>query len=142
MHEFSELVLSRMSLLVDQSRSVLPLRSAKAREYGELWREKCTRAPLNLSISTGQNQFFSAGQTGQMRARVYRNVPVCVWHVYSYRLVTVTQVSETHTSRASGTFMYYVQSWQNLTANAYTAKARGVTPILDLTGMLVVTFRG
>ena len=34
-HEFSELVLSRTALLMDQSRSVLPLRSAKAREFGE-----------------------------------------------------------------------------------------------------------
>ena len=39
-HELSELVLARMSLLMDQSRSVLPLRSAKAREFGELGREK------------------------------------------------------------------------------------------------------
>ena len=38
-HEFSGLVPSRMALLVDQSRSVPPLRSAKAREFGELWRE-------------------------------------------------------------------------------------------------------
>ena len=43
-YEFSELVLARMVLLMDQSRSVLPLRSAKARVFGELWREKCTRA--------------------------------------------------------------------------------------------------
>ena len=38
--------LVRMALLMDQSRSVLPLRSAKAREYGELWREKNVRAHL------------------------------------------------------------------------------------------------
>ena len=44
-HEFAELVLIRMALIMVQSRSVLPLRSAKAREFGELWREKCTRAP-------------------------------------------------------------------------------------------------
>ena len=37
--EFSELVLPRMTLLMDQSRSVLPLWSAKARKFGELWRE-------------------------------------------------------------------------------------------------------
>ena len=35
-HEFSKLVLLRMALLMDQSRSVLPLRLAKAREFGEL----------------------------------------------------------------------------------------------------------
>ena len=33
------MVLSGMALLIDQSHSVLPLRSAKAREFGELWRE-------------------------------------------------------------------------------------------------------
>ena len=38
-HEFSELGLANMVLLMDQSRSVLPLRSAKAREFGELWRK-------------------------------------------------------------------------------------------------------
>ena len=43
-YKFSELVLPRMALLTDQSRLVLPLRSVKAREFGELWREKCTRA--------------------------------------------------------------------------------------------------
>ena len=36
-HEFSELLVARIVLLVDQSRSVLPLRSAKAREFGKLW---------------------------------------------------------------------------------------------------------
>ena len=35
-HEFSELFLARLNLLMDQSRSVLLLRSAKAREFGEL----------------------------------------------------------------------------------------------------------
>ena len=39
MHYFSEVVMARMTLLVDQSRSVLPLWSAKAREFGELLRE-------------------------------------------------------------------------------------------------------
>ena len=48
--KFSELVLARMSLLVDQSRSVLPLPSAKAREFAELWRKKCSCARLELSI--------------------------------------------------------------------------------------------
>ena len=38
-NEVSELVLARMVLLMDQSRSVLLLRSATAREFGELWRE-------------------------------------------------------------------------------------------------------
>ena len=38
-HEFSELVLARKSLFMNQSSSVLQLRSAKAREFGELWRQ-------------------------------------------------------------------------------------------------------
>ena len=37
LHEFSELVLARMVLLMGQSCSTLLLRSAKAREFGELW---------------------------------------------------------------------------------------------------------
>ena len=39
-HEFSELVLARMALLIDKSRSVLPLRSAKEREFGDWLRDK------------------------------------------------------------------------------------------------------
>ena len=46
-HEFSELVLARMALLMDQSRSVLPLRLAKTRESGG--GNTCARA-LDLSI--------------------------------------------------------------------------------------------
>ena len=50
-HEFSELVLARTVLLMDQSRSVLPLRSAKARELGELWREnvRALLGPFHLN---------------------------------------------------------------------------------------------
>ena len=58
-----------MSLLMDQSRSVLPLRSAKAREFGELWRETYART-LDLSIyfkSWPEPVLqFSTVQTGQM----------------------------------------------------------------------------
>ena len=48
-YEFAELLLARMSLLMDQNHLILPLRSAKAREFGELWQENCTRA-LDLSM--------------------------------------------------------------------------------------------
>ena len=50
-HEFSELVLARTVLLMDQSRSVLPLRSAKARELGELSREnvRALLGPFHLN---------------------------------------------------------------------------------------------
>ena len=44
--KFSELVLVRMALLISESCSVLPLRSATlAREFGEFGQEKCTHAP-------------------------------------------------------------------------------------------------
>ena len=53
MHEFSELILVRMALLMDQSRLVLPLLSAKTREFGELrWenvRARLIHRPLLLS---------------------------------------------------------------------------------------------
>ena len=52
MHEFSELILVRMTLLVDQSRSVLLLRSAKALERLE---ELYARA-LDLAGKNGQTE--------------------------------------------------------------------------------------
>ena len=64
MHEFSELVLTRIALLVDQSRSVLPLRSVKA-EFGQLWGEKCTRARWILLFKLTRTVLF--GQPDQNR---------------------------------------------------------------------------
>ena len=55
---FLELVLARMSLLVDQSCSVLPLRSAKALKFGELWREKCTRVPWTIPFKLARTSSF------------------------------------------------------------------------------------
>ena len=40
---------------VHQSRSVLPLRLPKAREFGELSLEKCTRAPWTFSFKLARN---------------------------------------------------------------------------------------
>ena len=77
MHEFSEPVLTRMSLLMDQSRSVLPPLTfpfklartssfrpprtykwkttldlaAKAQKFGELWQGKCTWAPWSFHLN-------------------------------------------------------------------------------------------
>ena len=68
-HEFSELVLARMALLMDQSRSVLPLRSAKAREFGELWREN-VRARLGPFHLNWPELVLSAGQNGPMESRL------------------------------------------------------------------------
>ena len=50
-HEFSELVLARMALLADHSCKVLSLRSAKARKFGELWREnvRARLGPFHLN---------------------------------------------------------------------------------------------
>ena len=54
---------------MDQSHPALPLRSAKARKFGELWREKMCARALDLSISTGQSQSaFSTGQKRQWKA--------------------------------------------------------------------------
>ena len=39
------LALNQHKSKMTQSHSVLPLRSDKAREFGDLWREKCTHAP-------------------------------------------------------------------------------------------------
>ena len=59
--KFSEMVLTRMALLMGQSRSVLPLRSAKAQELGELWREKCMRTPWAFPFKLARTELFSAG---------------------------------------------------------------------------------
>ena len=67
-HEFSGLVLARMSLLMDQSRSVLPLRSAKAREFGELWREKYTRAPLTFPFKLASTSSFRLVRTDKWKS--------------------------------------------------------------------------
>ena len=68
MNEFSELVLARMDLLMDQSCSVLPLRSAKAREFGELWREKSTRAPWAFSFKLARTSSFRPARTDKLNA--------------------------------------------------------------------------
>ena len=55
-----------MALLMDQSRSVLPLRSAKAREFGELWREKCTRAPWTFPFKLVRTSSFRPARPGKL----------------------------------------------------------------------------
>ena len=58
-----------MALLMDQSRSVPPLRSAKARELRELWREKCMRALWTSPFKLARTSFFfSAGHNRQMKS--------------------------------------------------------------------------
>ena len=49
-----------MALLMEQGRSVLSLRSAKARNLDSCGGKTYART-LDLSISIGQNQFFLAG---------------------------------------------------------------------------------
>ena len=67
-HDFLELVLARMALLMDQSCPVLPLRSAKAQEFGELWREKCTRAPWTFPFELARTGSFSPARTNKWKA--------------------------------------------------------------------------
>ena len=45
MHEFSQLALAIMTLLLDKSSSVLPLQLAKVWDFRKLWQEKCMCAP-------------------------------------------------------------------------------------------------
>ena len=54
-----------MAQPIEQSRPVLPLRSAKAGIWSVVARKMHARA-LDLPFKTGQNQFFWAGQNGQM----------------------------------------------------------------------------
>ena len=66
--------------IMDESRSVLLLRSAEAREFGELWREKYYARALDLSIETGERQFCSASQNGQTESdlRLYETRQYCL----------------------------------------------------------------
>ena len=62
-HESKEFVLARMTQLMDQSRSVLLLlRSAKAQEFGELWR---VVGPFHLNW---HEQVLFGNQNGQMES--------------------------------------------------------------------------
>ena len=74
-----------MVLLMDQSRSVLPLRSAKAREFGELWREKCTCAPWNLPFKLARTGSFGPAWTGKWKA-TFNSWKIELWstHKSSY----------------------------------------------------------
>ena len=56
-----------MALLMDQSRSVLSLQSAKAREFGELWREnvRARLGPFHLNLP---EELFLVGQNGQVES--------------------------------------------------------------------------
>ena len=47
-----------MALLMDQSRSAIRLLSAKAQEFGELWREKCTRDPSTFPFELARTSSF------------------------------------------------------------------------------------
>ena len=59
-------ILARMALLVDQSRAVFPLRSAKAQKYGELVvAEKCTCVPWTFAFKMARTGSLSADQNGQ-----------------------------------------------------------------------------
>ena len=57
-HDSLELVLPRMALPKDQSRSALPLRSVKARELESCGREKCTCAPWTFPFKLVRTSSF------------------------------------------------------------------------------------
>ena len=63
-HDFSELVLA-MVLLMDQSRSVLPLRSAKARDQvlGSCGGKNRTRAPWTFPYNLARTSSFWSART-------------------------------------------------------------------------------
>ena len=65
-----------MSLLRDQSRSVLPLRSAKAQEFGELRREKCTytHAPWAFPFKLARTSSFRSARTDIWKATLEREL--------------------------------------------------------------------
>ena len=58
-HAFSELVLARMALLMDQSRTLHPLQSAKARELVVAHTRASWNFPFKLArTSAGQNEQY------------------------------------------------------------------------------------
>ena len=67
-HKLSKPILARMTLLMDQSRSVLRLWSAKAWESAELWREKCTRAPWTFLFKLARTSSFGLARPDKWRA--------------------------------------------------------------------------
>ena len=77
MHEFSELVLSRMALLKDQSRSVLPLRTSKARNLESCVAKKCTRA-LNPAVKLTRTSSFRPARTDKRKATIELEQPYVV----------------------------------------------------------------
>ena len=79
MHEFSELLLARTALHINQSRSVLAFRFAKA-QFAQVVSGKKYVSALDFD----QNQFFSAGKNGQWKTILVRG---SVW-VYNREIVT------------------------------------------------------
>ena len=74
-YEFSELALARMALLMDHSRSVLPLKSAKAQEFGKLRREKMYTRSFQLCILNGSEPVLFGRPNGHMGSdpRLYKS---------------------------------------------------------------------
>ena len=68
-HKFSELALARMVLLTDKNRSVPPLRLTKAREPGELWREKNVRAPWTIPFKLVTTSSFRPARPDKKRPK-------------------------------------------------------------------------
>ena len=75
---------------MDQSRSVLLLRSAKAREFEELWRDKCTHAPWTFHLNW-PGPVLSADQTGQMESDLSRVKPSFHMIAHDRRIAGITE---------------------------------------------------
>ena len=67
-HKFSELVLARMAMPMDQSHSVFPLWLAKVREFGELWREKSMCVPWIFPFKLARTSSFRPARTDKWKA--------------------------------------------------------------------------
>ena len=125
-HELSELVLARMVLLMDQSRQVsLPFRSAKAREFGELWREKCTRAP----DLTYENIVFNHLPTYGCKAITVASVVTQLTRSICHRLVKWFELIHCHHLRQEvDNFRGNIDSTLLLT-NQFTCALQGMLDI-------------
>ena len=69
---------------MDQSRSVLPLRSVKPREFGELWREKCTRASRAFHFKLERTSSFRPVRPDKSKATLEKSHGLWCHHAVCY----------------------------------------------------------
>ena len=89
-----ELVLFRRSdLWFCPEWSAEPLRSAKAREFGKLRREKCTRAPWTFPFKVARNSFLACAADARTRlahVQIAILYPQNFWEIY----ISIKNISE------------------------------------------------